>query len=469
MILEKKRLAPILFDQYQKWHSSSSSSSTSWWQWNDHWLSSWNSSKLSTSELVTRASSQKRATCWCGFLTKLLRVTLWRYFFQNCCGQIVYSWQQSAATDGCVNSTLHTSYFLAPARAHFNDTSTLAQVWRAAHITLHPIFMRSWSGCSDSLRLSLPLLAVPLLSCRLFHPLGLQLLLPWCGWQVPCALSLMRTLAPLPSTTLSQVMRPTTCTSQRPLNCTSRNPPAITSPWTCMTWISMTTQSAEHSLHHCSLRSEKVQRAVDELITLLTKVCRPVSRRLSVIEQGDLLSDHFDSLISTVRENPRRSAENEQIRILLERQRQQILADCEAEIQKDEFQADYDRRSIQKLNGVIESQRGEIHRAHQGDEQHRRDQQLLHEQLLEQNRHLREAHEKSDFKALHSIQIRGEIWSKIKILSLNSQARFRNYRTRLIVWMIQEIFKMVNQYAVEIHTLPVNQCLSHFIQFLVEC
>ena len=47
------------------------------------------------------------------------------------------------------------------------------------------------------------------------------------------------------------------------------------------------------------------------------------------------------------------------------------------------------------MNGVIESQRGEIHRALQGDEQFRRDQHLLHEQLLEQNRDLREAHEKS--------------------------------------------------------------------------
>ena len=30
-------------------------------------------------------------------------------------------------------------------------------------------------------------------------------------------------------------------------------------------------------------------RAVDELITLLTKVCRPVSRRLSVMERSDPL------------------------------------------------------------------------------------------------------------------------------------------------------------------------------------
>ena len=103
----------------------------------------------------------------------------------------------------------------------------------------------------------------------------------------------------------------------------------------------------------------------------------------------------FNSLISNVRENPHRSSENEQIRILLERRREQILADCHSEIQKHEFQADYDRRSIQKLSEMIESRRGEIHRVHQGDEQLRRDQQLLHEQLLEQNRDLREAHEQS--------------------------------------------------------------------------
>ena len=35
--------------------------------------------------------------------------------------------------------------------------------------------------------------------------------------------------------------------------------------------------------------------------------------------------------------------------------------------------------------------------------------------------------------------------------------------------MIREIFKMLNQYAVDIPTLPVNLCLSHPIQFLEEC
>ena len=86
---------------------------------------------------------------------------------------------------------------------------------------------------------------------------------------------------------------------------------------------------------------------------------------------------------SSVQEIQRHSSESEQIRILLERQREQILADCRAVIQKHEFQADYDRRSIQKLNGVVGSQRGEMNRALGGDEQLRGDQQLLHEQLWE--------------------------------------------------------------------------------------
>ena len=98
------------------------------------------------------------------------------------------------------------------------------------------------------------------------------------------------------------------------------------------------------------------------------------------------LVNEFGSLSSSVRENPCRDPEIGQIRILLERQKEQILGDCRAEIQKHEFQADNDRRSIQKLFGVIESQRGEINRALEGDEQLRRDQQLLHEQLLEQSR-----------------------------------------------------------------------------------
>ena len=132
---------------------------------------------------------------------------------------------------------------------------------------------------------------------------------------------------------------------------------------------------AYHSLHESLLSSQ--------------------SSSVGHVGTGRPVFDEFGSLISNVRENPRRDSESEQIRILLERQKEQILADCGAEIQRHEFQADYDRRRIHKLNEVVESQRGEIYRAHQGDERRRQDQQLIHEQLLEQNRDLREAHEKS--------------------------------------------------------------------------
>ena len=82
------------------------------------------------------------------------------------------------------------------------------------------------------------------------------------------------------------------------------------------------------------------------------------------------------------------------------KEKKQILSGVRTEIQKHEFQAHSDRRSIQELNGIIESQRREIDHTIAGDERLRRDQQLLHEQLSEQNRDLREAH----MKSLHEME-----------------------------------------------------------------
>ena len=63
-------------------------------------------------------------------------------------------------------------------------------------------------------------------------------------------------------------------------------------------------------------------------------------------------------------------------------------------LRRHEFQADYDRRSVRKLGEFVESQQEELHCA-QAEELQRRDQQLLHERLLQQNSELREAHNKS--------------------------------------------------------------------------
>ena len=211
----------------------------------------------------------------------------------------------------------------------------------------------------------------------------------------------MRTLALLPSTTLSQVMSPTTTTSRRLLNPTSRNPRSRMGPR--MTSSTMTSPSARRSL----------MRAVDEPITLEKKVCRPVCRRPSVmIERGDPLWNRLTHKFQ-VFEKFRATAQ----RILLERQKEQILADCQAEIRKHDFQADYDRTSIQKLNQMIESQKEEICRAHQEENKIVIFLKLMRKASVRWKNW-------SDFKAQQSTQLRRENWSKIDILSLNSQARY---------------------------------------------
>ena len=83
-----------------------------------------------------------------------------------------------------------------------------------------------------------------------------------------------------------------------------------------------------------------------------------------------------------------------QMRTLLDKQKEQILAECQARINRHEFQAAYDRRSFLKLEEIFESQQEELHCARAVDVQ-QRDQQLLQGQLLQQNLELREAHQRS--------------------------------------------------------------------------
>ena len=83
-----------------------------------------------------------------------------------------------------------------------------------------------------------------------------------------------------------------------------------------------------------------------------------------------------------------------QIRTLLDKQKEQILAECQARIHRHEFQAAYDRRSLLKLGEINESQQEELHCA-RAEEVQQRDQQLIQEQLLQQNLELREAHQRS--------------------------------------------------------------------------
>ena len=72
--------------------------------------------------------------------------------------------------------------------------------------------------------------------------------------------------------------------------------------------------------------------------------------------------------------------------ILFERQKKQILAEVRSEIQKHELQAESDRRSIQELTGIIDSQPMEIDHTLTWCEQSRPDQLPLQEEISEHNR-----------------------------------------------------------------------------------
>ena len=118
--------------------------------------------------------------------------------------------------------------------------------------------------------------------------------------------------------------------------------------------------------------------------TVKAVVCRDVSH-----EQG--------------RENQRdKTLETNRLGLSWIGKKEQILADCQAEIRKHEFQAANDRRSIQKLGETIDSQQEELHRA-QAEERRRQDHQLLHEQVLKQNLDFREGHEKC-LKAMEELK-----------------------------------------------------------------
>ena len=103
-----------------------------------------------------------------------------------------------------MNSTPHTSHFLV--FAHRMTRTRVAHVVSLACAHYIPCVVSMRACCVfDSLRLlHCPLFAVHLLSCRPVFPPSHQLHLPRCGGQIPCALQLMRTLALMPSTTLSK-------------------------------------------------------------------------------------------------------------------------------------------------------------------------------------------------------------------------------------------------------------------------
>ena len=155
---------------------------------------------------------------------------------------------------------------------------------------------------------------------------------------------------------------------------------------------STTRPSAERSIHNCSFRSEKNRRTEDKLITLLKKVCCQLSPFLCVTQERREPCTNFVRDVRAAEKNQVATQKTSESGFSLNDKKNKFSMILEQRFKKHEFRADSDWRSIQELSG---SQRREFDPAFAGDEQLRRDQQLRHEPLSEQNRDLREAHEKS--------------------------------------------------------------------------
>ena len=161
-------------------------------------------------------------------------------------------------------------------------------------------------------------------------------------------------------------------------------------------------ESFTESLTHPQFSEQRFLEALEEMLHIAHRVHVYHSQReaLSVGQSSSSVSVRTERPVEERTGRPvmasgqELNVGNAQIRTLLDRQKEQILAECQAEIKKHKFQADYDRRSVQKLSEIVESQQEELHCV-QAEERRRRDQQLLQAQLLQQNWDLRDAHSKS--------------------------------------------------------------------------
>ena len=203
--------------------------------------------------------------------------------------------------------------------------------------------MRTVSIASDLFDFSIHFISFLIFSYHPAVPTARHLQLPRCGGRIPCVLPL-RT-APWPRTT---------STSYEP------NDHIIAEAYVEYTQESSSEQRFPDDFDYDDVTIGKT----------LLDACRRRADHSEEEGQTSCLSSSvshdrtvrpivcsFDSQVLSVQETQRHNSDNEQITTLLERQREEILAVCQAEIQKHEFQADYDRRSFQKMNETIESKK----------------------------------------------------------------------------------------------------------------
>ena len=99
--------------------------------------------------------------------------------------------------------------------------------------------------------------------------------------------------------------------------------------------------------------------ALEGMLREAHRVQSPPSLRedLSVSLSSSSMSDTTGRPVGDRAGRPaEQSSQEAQIRTLLDKQKEQILAECQARINRHEFQAAYDRRSLLKLGEIVDSQ-----------------------------------------------------------------------------------------------------------------
>ena len=115
----------------------------------------------------------------------------------------------------------------------------------------------------------------------------------------------------------------------------------------------------------------------------------------------------------------------------------------------------------------------ELQAAHAEEER-----RTLREELWRQEMDFREVHQQilvqrwrnyENSKVLHSIQSQDGSSSRTRTLLWNYQVEYKNYKNEVNCMNDFRTFRTLKQDAVEIPTLPVNQCYSLNIRFLKGC
>ena len=145
--------------------------------------------------------------------------------------------------------------------------------------------------------------------------------------------------------------------------------------------------------------------------------------------------------------------DNCQFRIILEREKEELLAEAKSEILRREYRADVAENNICELKRHIGSQAVEIVHIWTGYEQARREQALLHEELADRECARRDTR-------LRSIQ-------KLEEMKKGQEFRLKEFSIRR---MVENHLKMSNLYAVDHYfTFPVNQRYFLFLVNQEDC